>query len=127
MTERIGKSPQDFLRWFESISNLKWLCGVAATLQTLNLIVTGSNPVRATKDPTINGKYLSVMVCEPDLKSSRLWGRIHKSEIHIAPYKRCSLTRRSSVGYVGNFKLRVPHYGLRGLGTLGSRNRIHKL
>jgi hypothetical protein len=22
-------------------------------------------------------------------KSSRLWGRIHKSEIHIAPYKRC--------------------------------------
>ena len=26
----------------------KWLCGVAATLQSLKLIVTGSNPVRAT-------------------------------------------------------------------------------
>jgi hypothetical protein len=41
-------------------------------------------------------------VCDPDLKASRLWGRLHK------------ITR-------------IPHYGWRGLGILSDRNTIHKL
>ena len=49
VTERLGEEPQVLLRWFKSIPDLQWLCGVAVTLQSLKLIVTGSNPVGATK------------------------------------------------------------------------------
>lgn len=72
--------------------------------------------------------YSTVMVCEPRLEVFGAMGnRYTQSEKHITPYKRCSLTRGSSVRYVGIFNKRVPHYGFRGLGALNGCVVTHKL
>ena len=68
------------------------------------------------------------MVCDTRLEVFGAMGnRYTRREICITSYKRGLPTWGSSVGYIGNKYDRVPHYGLRGLGALISRNTIHKL
>ena len=81
----------------------EWLIASVLKTELLERVTGVRTPLSPPKTPRLTESTCPLWCVNLTKKSSRLWGRIHKSEIHITPYKRCSLTRGSSVRYVGNY------------------------